>query len=78
MYPSSRRILTRLIEFLLVASALFTSSMQRSESESFFLELPEFVSCSVVVSILANGRQKAGNVSIKVGREFVKNGFIYL
>jgi hypothetical protein len=77
MYPSSRRILTRLIEFRL-ASGPLPSSMHRSESESIFLVDPVCVNCSVVVSILARGAKNGGKVSKRVGREFVKRGFMYL
>lgn len=52
--------------------------MQRSESESIFLVEPVWVSCSVVVSILAIGVQNEGSVSKRVGRELVNNGFMYL
>lgn len=76
MKPSSNLILTRLIEFLLLES--LDSSMQRSESESSFLVCPICVNCSVVVRRRAIGVRNDGNVSNKVGREFVKNGFIYL
>lgn len=77
MYPSSSRILTRLIEFRLAPLPL-ASSMHRSESESSFLVGPVCVSCSVVVSILANGVQNDGKVSKSVGRELVRSGFMYL
>lgn len=65
------------MEFRLVPLGL-ASSMQRSESESSFLVGPVCVSCSVVVSILASGVQQAGKVSKRVGREFVRRGFMYL
>lgn len=77
MYPSSSRILTRLIELRRVPLPL-ASSMQRSESESIFLVTPLCVNCSVVVSILAIGVQNDGKVSKSVGRELVSNGFMYL
>lgn len=67
-----------MIEDLLVPLLLAASSIQRSESESTFLVGPVCVSCSVVVSILAIGVQNDGRVSKRVGREFVKRGFMYL
>lgn len=75
MNPSSNLILTRLIEFLRVP---VDSSMQRSESESSFLVCPDCVNCSVVVNIRATGVRNEGKVSKRVGREFVKKGFMYL